>query len=423
MENTQNTVKNTKRKKIILAVFLLLITGAAVFGYLFYHSPKVTVARALKNTFGEDRLGFSLSDALTLAESRDYSGTADITLSRLSLPEEVMGSLPFDPVHLEGLSLATAYRINGVDEMNASYGSDDSYGSGASYVSETQVSYLMKPYVRLESYADQDTLALRLPELFHSWLSVNPKTLGSDYNASLLSKLSGVTLPKDLSLSLFSDTPAARLSADERKELLKKSFREAEVTRLEDNASYEIVFAQETSDASKPSDAKSYDFASSVKQMRLTINEKDEIETLTVHFMLPLQGQNYPADLTLTPASPVSNDLQGELTILPTDSDENISSLFPLTLTFSAYLEQEDDEQFILGFEELTFASNEAQLTFYGKFSIASKDMQSASLPVYEPESALDFFSLDLKDFLRLGKEMFDNLDKSELRVLKGFLS
>lgn len=410
--NTKNTILKKKMLKGILLTSLFLIAaGAAVSGFLFFHSPKATAARALKNTFREDALGFALDDTLSLLNSRDYSGTVNITLSRLSLSDKAASVFPFDPVHLEGLGLTSTYRMNADDHT---------------FLSTSMLSYLIKPYVRLESYADKETFAFRLPELFDSWLFVNPDTLGADYNASLFAKASGITVPDDLSLSLFPDFSAASLSDKESeleyREQMKKRLREAEVTRLEDGMTYEINFSQEK--------AETYTFVSSIRQMQLTINENDKVETLTCCFTLPFQKQLYPAALTLTPANSKQNELQGELTIYPFEAipsnsaqntDSNNYSEQLLTLTFAAQLTQDEASRFIIDFKELTFSFAQTQMTFYGNLTFTEEGTQDTALPVYEPEHSLELFSLDLKDLLHLSKEMLDNLEKSELRIIKEF--
>lgn len=414
--NTDNHTKHTISKKkllkgSLLTSLFLFAAVAAVFGFIFFHSPKATAARALKNTFSEDALGFAWDDTLSLLKSRDYSGTVNITLSRLSLSDKAAAVFPFDPVHLEGLGLTSTYRMN---------------AAGNTFLSTSMLSYLIKPYVRLESYADKDTFAFRLPELFDSWISLHPNTLGADYNNSLFAKASGITMPEDLSLSLFPDSSAASVSdkesVSEYRELMKKRLREAEVTRLEDGMTYEINFAQE-----KP---ETYASVSSIRQMQLTINENEEVETLTCRLTLPFQKQLYPAALTLTPAKSRQNESQGELTIypveaIPSNSAQNTdSNNYPeqlLTLTFSAQLTQDEASRFTIDFKELTFSFAQTQMTFYGNLTFTEEKTQSTALPVYESEHSLELFSLDLKDLLHLSKETLDNLDRSELRILKEF--
>lgn len=200
-------------KKLIFTGCLLLLSALLSGGLFFAASrPKARLARAVRRTFQADYLGFSPQEASALLNRERFSGNVTLTLNRL----ESDAALPFtDPSLLEGLGLNCSFLIDKKE---------------ACLSAEADVTYLSAPYASLESYADNDRLAVRIPELFDSFLQASPRTLGRDYNGSALPKITGVRLPDTLSLRFF---PEGRAVLEHGREQAFQDFAASlEVTKL-----------------------------------------------------------------------------------------------------------------------------------------------------------------------------------------------
>lgn len=195
-----NTAPSSGKRYILLlaAIALLLCIGAGTAFASFYFAPKTVLLRAVKHTVSESNFpGFP--SALASLQSGQYETSYSVTLGSLSvdanMPEN--NDSPFTNSARSYISRLGLY-MEGIGIEGTTY-TDTAAGQ---QTSDIAFSYYTKPYLSCSLYSGDNTLLFSIPELIDGSIMIKADTFGRDYNASVLSELTGVTLPEDYQLPL-----------------------------------------------------------------------------------------------------------------------------------------------------------------------------------------------------------------------------
>ncbi|NLL79872.1 MAG: hypothetical protein GX234_08800 [Clostridiales bacterium] len=382
------------RKKIICAVLLFLAIIGLFSAVRFYRSPRMTVTRAWYRSFGQNHTG-------TLLQSEILSGTLSLTLNRLEPSGELVKELSFDPVDLEGFGLETELVLD--TKRNT-------------FFSNSEVSYLMKPYGHLDFYTDTNLLALHSPELSDFWFTVNPASLGKDFNASPLPQFLEMTVPEDFSCALFLDKTPVRDTFLRQLNFLfpdRELLRQAEITLLssehtkDDNYTYQITVP-------------------SGQSFFLTLTPQGDIEGLYYEQNIVIHEKSYPFTLLIQPVTePMTEQLSGQLTgqlVLYAPSEKTPDSVPLFTMDYAVLLSESDNGALCINLKELICKNTYGSFHLYGSLFLEASASAPATEFPFSAENSRNPFLLTEEALEQLGNEMLDRMEQSELLVLKGYL-
>ncbi|MBO5292921.1 MAG: hypothetical protein J6B10_07060 [Lachnospiraceae bacterium] len=402
--------------KIFCILLCTLAIGAGTVYCRVTHSPKYRIVSAVKRTFDNPSNGFTLSALSALSEQDSLYHTGSLTLSRVDISEELSASLPFEPYYLEGLGLRSSWETN---------------HSAKTCALSSEISYLLKPYAHLECYAQDDTLSLRIPELFDTWLQIHPSSLADDFNASTLSSRSGIRLPDCCNHSLFPETDSATESVSSETGQLYAQFRKllktASVTKQPNSSartnssslSYTLTFAKEPLDTLAallfPSAHAASDDILFIPSDSMQITLSDGLVTaMNYTFILRYKKQSYPVVWELYPDG---SKMEGSLLFSLADSEVRLSYEMELS---------SEDGTCKLNFNRLTLDASENTVTLHGNLTISkiSSALESVSLPAEPTDSeAIFLFSMSWKDYMKMGREILSHLDFSSQSILYSILN
>lgn len=176
--------------RIIVPVVLILAAICMITGIVLLiinNSPKVKVMKAFARTFT------SVNTPLS-----DYIGADDLQamLTKGNYQEDL--SLSLDDINLYGFSnkdvLTLAPSISISRKLNHE-------AKKASVNFKTMLG--TTAILNTDIYADDTNIAIACPEYYNNYLTFGTTDIDKQYNSSIISKLSGVTLDSDLDIELF----------------------------------------------------------------------------------------------------------------------------------------------------------------------------------------------------------------------------
>lgn len=183
-----------KGKKWIFAILaVILIAVAAVLIFIFTkETPKDRVFNGMEATFMETNSPLeALLGSKEISEMTQKEGSSEtLALTLDGIDGSLLGYYSDFAYMLEGFGVQSSCDVNMKDkELKA---------TGA-------ITYSGVSYLNCDIFAYDDTMAFQCPELLNGFISMNTKTLGTDFNNSYVAEASGETLEEDLSFNLFDE--------------------------------------------------------------------------------------------------------------------------------------------------------------------------------------------------------------------------